>query len=186
MIFFDIKAILLQLHKTDVPDFSLRLSNHTAAKAVDNVYNLVYNSLLSVFRVFLMWITILSIGFSFRQKITLFLSFVQYAQMSQVHAFFKRMQYFENSANLKILFRYEKSHTPFRIWLLLYFLENSSDCQDLSVVRLRNNNSCSLVGSMDNLPVSDVQSHMSGIADQISGLCILKTIHGIALTAIRC
>lgn len=83
-----------------------------------------------------------------------------------MHRCYKFMLFFNEYNILKTLqiknsFQIQKSHTLFRIWLLLSFLENSSDCQNLSVVRLRNNNSCFLVGGMDNLPVADVQSHMS-------------------------
>ena len=39
---------------------------------------------------------------------------------------------------------------------------------------------------MHNLSVADVDSHMAGIADDVSGLCILQAVHPISLGTIRC
>lgn len=91
-----------------------------------------------------------------------------------------RIQYFENFLNLQI----RKPHPTEEMRHFLLHLEYSSDCQNFSVICLRNLDTCLFIGSMDNLSVSDIESHMTGIANQITGLCIFQTVHGITLSPV--
>lgn len=61
--------------------------------------------------------------------------------------------------------------------LFLFELENSSDCQYLLIICIGNNDTCLSVRRMHNLSVSDIQRHMTGIANQISGLRIGKSVN---------
>ena len=65
--------------------------------------------------------------------------------------------------------------------LFLFELENSSDRQYLLIICIGNDDTCLSVGRMHNLSVSDIQRHVAGIADQISGLCIGKSVNRSAL-----
>ena len=61
--------------------------------------------------------------------------------------------------------------------LFIFGLENSSDCQYFLIIRIGNDNTRLGIGRMHNLSVSNIQCHMAGIANQISGLCIGKSVN---------
>lgn len=53
---------------------------------------------------------------------------------------------------------------------VLCSVENSSDRNRCSVIRIRNFNSCFFRAGMHDLSVSNIDSHMSTVADDIAGL----------------
>ena len=63
-------------------------------------------------------------------------------------------------------------------------LEDPSNCQYLLVIGVRYNNTGLGGRCMNDLTVSDIQCHMSGVADQVSGLCIGQSVNCCALAAV--
>ena len=96
-IFLDKKNFLSHLHKTNVPIVSVILFPKTRAKCVDNVYNLVYKSLLSCFRCFCLWITFYSIALNLWPLFRLFLLFCASCTSSKKPSHFRAPEYFDNS-----------------------------------------------------------------------------------------
>ena len=64
-------------------------------------------------------------------------------------------------------------------------LENTPDGQNLFVIRSGDDNAGLAVGCMHNITVTDIQSHMAGITDQVSGQGVGQTVHRIPLLSVR-
>ena len=71
-------------------------------------------------------------------------------------------------------------------WWYDNLLKYSSDCQNLTIIRLGNLNTGLLTGCMNNLTISDINRHMTGITNQIARQCILQSFHCISRTSVCC
>lgn len=77
-----------------------------------------------------------------------------------------------------------KKAAPIRSHPIILSLENSTNCKNLLVIRIRDNNTCLAGTCMYNLSVTDINCHMAGITNQIAGLSIGKTIYCISLCSV--
>ena len=71
-------------------------------------------------------------------------------------------------------------HLPLIIAFCLYrntFLEDSSDGKNRTIGGAGYDNTCFGCRCMHDLTVACVNSHMTGITDDITGLCVFQTIH---------
>ena len=66
------------------------------------------------------------------------------------------------------------------------YLEDSSDCQNLFVICLGYNDTCLGSGCMYNLSISNVECHMTGVTNQVTGLRIGKSVYCISLCTVCC
>ena len=63
-------------------------------------------------------------------------------------------------------------------------LEDSSNCQYLLIVSVRYDDTGLGGRCVNDLSVTDIQCYMTGVADQVSGLCIGKSVNCGALAAV--
>lgn len=115
---------------------------------------------------------------------------------------FQNLKYFDNILQLKIIFPITAIPSLFLTFLtsllqkdcrsltdslktLFFPLENSSDRQNGTIVCLTNLDTTLLTCCVNDLAISDIQCHMSGITDQVAGLCILQTtLYSITLPSL--
>ena len=65
-----------------------------------------------------------------------------------------------------------------------FLLENSSNCKNITIVCIGNDNSCLAGTCMNNLTISSVDAYMTGVAYDVARLRICKTAYVIALTSV--
>ena len=103
----------------------------------------------------------------------------------------KNLQYSKND-NIKIM----QKRPPIKDCLFLpvvylqfcnlsQSLEDSSDGKDGSVIRIGHDDTCLRGGCVNNLSISHIDSHVTGVAYDITGLCILQTIDCRAYASVR-
>ena len=74
------------------------------------------------------------------------------------------------------------SHSAFYGYIIR--LEDSPNCQYLLVIGIRNDDTGLGGRCMNNLTVTDIQRHMTGVTDQVSCLCISQSINCCTLAAV--
>ena len=64
-------------------------------------------------------------------------------------------------------------------------LEDTPDSQNSLVIRPGNDDAGGAVGRMYDIAVTDIQGHMAGVTDQVSGQGIGQAVHRISLLSVR-